>query len=201
MELEKVSKVGTSNPGDLLNKKQKLFVEAYAGNEVAAMQIAGYHGDDNYLRQKARELLRTPKILKALQDRSKYLMNMGQAIASKSELQMLWTSIMNNHDPHRKSEKDANGIPISEGNIPISVRLKASELLAKSEGHMITQIDINHNVTVSDIVKQSYQMTDVPVEVIEAEYRRVKEEKEELISDAKVKEIPTSQPSSLGDLI
>lgn len=193
-----VSKVNTSSPSDVLTKKQKLFIEAYAGDEVAAMQIAGYTGEDSYLRQKAKELLKTPKILKALQDRSKYLVNLGTAKADREERIMLWSSIMNNHDPHYRQEHDANGIPLKEPNIPITTRLKASELLGKANGDFITQIDINHKVTISDIVQQSYQIEDKPLDVIEAEYRELKAKKEAF---AKQDNDEESAPSRLEDLI
>lgn len=191
------SKVGTSRPSQILNKKQKVFVEAYAGDEVAAMQIAGYEGDPKYLKQKANQMLRQPKIIKAIQDRSRYLVNLGTAVSDRNERMMFWSSIMNNHDPHYRKEVDANGIPIPEPNIPVSTRLKASELIGKAEGDFVTQIDINHNVTISDIVKQSYQIEDKPLDVIEAEYMEIREKKRrEKIEDEK-----ELTPSNLEDLI
>jgi hypothetical protein len=191
-----VTSVNTSKPSDILTKKQKLFIEAYAGDEVVAMQIAGYSGEPGYLRQQAKKLLSQPKILKALQDRTRYLINLGSAKADREERMMMWSSIMNNHDPHAKQEYDANGIPIQQGNIPLSVRLKASELLGKAEGDFVTQIDINHNVTVSDIIQQSYHIEDKPLEVIEAEYMELREKKK-----SKNEDESNDAPSTLEDLI
>lgn len=188
-----LTSIGTSSPNQILSQKQKLFVEAYAGDEVAAMQIAGYQGDPNYLRQQAKILLSKPKIIKALQDRTRYLVNLGTAVADREERMMMWSSIMNNHDPHKRQEFDSNGVPLPEGNIPLSVRLKASELLGKAEGDFITHIDINHNVTVSDIIQQSYHIKDKPLEAIEAEYMEIR--------DKRKKEQSEDTPSSLEDLI
>jgi hypothetical protein len=193
-----------------VTKQQRLFVEAYCGDEVEAMEIAGYSGADTYLKSRALELLRQPHIMQAIKDRSKYLTNMGAAIASKEERQMMWSSVMNNHDPHHRTEKDANGIPIPKGNLPMNMRLKAAEMLGKSEGDFVERIDINHNITISDIVKQSYEIDDKPLEDIEAEYmvlreqkRKAKEEPEQIETYPTDYEdhADTETPTSLGDLI
>jgi hypothetical protein len=196
-----------------LSKQQRLFVEAFCGDEVEAMEVAGYSGAETYLRAKARELLKRPHIMQAIKDRSKYLTNMGAAIASKEERQMMWSSIMNNHDPHRKNEYDANNIIMKEGNLPMNVRLKAAELLGKSEGDFIEQININHNITISDIVKESYTADDKSLEDIEADYMVLREQKKKSKEQPQIETYPTDYedhkdtteaiiaPTNLGDLI
>jgi len=159
-----------------LNPRYRLFVEAYDGDETYAARIAGYTGSDRYLKEKGLALLKNPEIVEAIKERSKYLNNMKSAIATREERQKLWTDIMKNNDPHRKEELDGNGIPIPEGNIPLVTRLKASELLGKSEADFIDKIDVNHTVTLSDIILKSYEKDETKsLEDIEAEYYRLKE--------------------------
>lgn len=161
-----------------LSKAHRAFVEAFDGDIVYAMRIAGYTGNDSYLQQRGNELLKTPLIQKAIEDRKKYVKGLKDAIATREERQLLWTQIMKNDDPYRKEELDENGVPIPEGNIPLPVRLKASELLGKSEADFVDKVDVNHNVTLSDIILKSYNKDDdKSIEDIEAEYYALKESK------------------------
>jgi hypothetical protein len=159
-----------------LSKSHRKFVEAFDGDIVPAMRIAGYTGSDNYLKQKGETLLATPLIQKAIEDRRKYVAELKDIIATREERQVLWTQIMKNEDPYRKEELDDNGVPIPEKNIPLPIRLKASELLGKSEADFVEKVDINHNVSLSDIILKSYDNSSgKSVEEIEAEYYAVKE--------------------------
>ena len=159
-----------------LSPKHRMFVEAYDGDIAMAMKIAGYNGSDSYLNQKGKELLKTPLIQKALEERKKYIADLKESIATREERQLLWTQIMKNEDPYRKEEKDENGVPIPEGNIPLPIRLKASELLGKSEADFIDKVDLNHNVSLSDIILKSYDKDDSKsIEDIEAEYYSLSE--------------------------
>ena len=161
-----------------LSKKHRIFIEAFDGDIIYAMRVAGFTGADNYLLRRGEELLKTPLIQKAIEDRKKYIKNMKDAIATREERQLLWTQIMKNQDPYRKEEVDENGIPIPESNIPLPVRLKASELLGKSEADFIEKIDVSHTVTLSDIIMKSYDNgTTKSIEEIEAEYYKIQETK------------------------
>lgn len=161
-----------------LSKKHRVFVEAFDGDVIYAMRVAGFTGTDTYLTQKGKELLAMPLIQKAIEDRKKYLSDLKAAIATREERQLLWTQIMKNEDPYRKEELDDNGVPVPEGNIPLPIRLKASELLGKSEADFVDKVDINHNVTLSDIILKSYSTDDGrSIEDIEAEYYALEESK------------------------
>jgi len=159
-----------------LTKKHRLFVEAYYGDEIAAMLAAGFEGAPNYLKSKAEELLADPIIMEAIKERSRYRAKTFRVIADREERQALLTSWMRNEDPHRKEERDANGVPIPEGNLPESMRVKALELLGKSEGDFVENINHTGNISLTDLVMQSYK-DDASIEDIEAEYYRVKEAK------------------------
>lgn len=190
----------------VLSKKHRMFIEAFNGDVVEAMTIAGFSGQESYLRMKGTELLADPNIVAALKERSKYLNKMGNVIASRDERQMFWTSIMNNNDPHHIKDKDPlTKHELPAGNIPMNVRLKASEMLGKAEGDFVERIDISGKLTISEIIQQSYKIEDKSIEDIEAEYIVMREQKkkadaeEETIEEIEYKEIPQSQ--SLGDLI
>ena len=164
-----------------LNHRQKLFVEAYCGDSADAAIQAGYSGTMDSMRRQGDKLLSDPTIMECIKARSRYLNKMGNAVASREERQMMWTAIMNNEDPHHREEKDSNGIPIPKANLPMNMRLKASELLGKSEGDFVERIDINANVSISDIISESYQVgTEVSLDSIEAQYREVRAAKKEL---------------------
>lgn len=183
-----------------LTPQHRLFVESYDGDEVTAMRIAGYTGTDGYLKDKAKKLLANPTVVEAIKERSKYIASTHKAIADREERQSLWTAIMRNEDPHRKEEKDSNGVPIPESNIPLPVRLKASELLGKSEADFIEKIDMNSNVTITDIIAQSYT-SEEDLDTIEAQYKLLKERKQiPNIEDAIANDEPTTE-SSLEDFI
>ena len=155
-----------------LSKQKRLFVEAYDGEEVYAMRVAGYTGANSYLKQKANELLRDPDIIEAIKNRDKFRVTTDKAIADRLERQALWTAIMRNNDPYLKDQVDANGIPIPEENIPLTTRLKASELLGKSEADFTEKVDVTGNLTITDVIKRSYIEDDTTddLDAIEAQY-------------------------------
>ena len=95
-------------------EKQEKFIAAYAGNGVEAARIAGYQGNDQTLRSVAYENLTKPHIRKAIEKRNE--VEIEPLIASRLDRQALWTKIME--------------CPKT----PIRDRLRASELLARSEG-------------------------------------------------------------------
>lgn len=143
-----------------LSPKQALFVEAFAGDPGEAALIAGYKGTLATLRLKGEQLLRDPAIQEAIKLRVALEQKTKQVIATRQERQALWTSIMKNEDPYAKPEvKDGVTIPPS-GNIPIQVRLKASELLGKSEADFIDRVEHSGDLTFTQMVEQSYDVDD-----------------------------------------
>jgi len=188
-----------------LSKKQRLFADAFCGDTLEAMQIAGYQGDNNYLKAQGNQLLQHPDVMEIIKTRAKFAVRTQNAVASRDERMEFWTNIMKNQDEHANDERDSSGIPIPKENIniPMNMRLKASELLAKAEGDFIERVDFTGKVTISDVIQSSYKIEDKTIEAIEAEYmvlreqkRKQKEEAEQLEYDEDDNEI-----TSLGDLI
>lgn len=105
-----------------LNPRQQKFVDIYDGNGVESARKAGYTGSDNTLAQTAHDLLRNPKIVEALKNREK--VEKRARIADRAMRQKYWTRVMQSK---KESTRD---------------RLRASELLGKSEGDFITRIKV-----------------------------------------------------------
>lgn len=106
-----------------LTSKQRKFVEAYAGNGTEAARVAGYRGDENVLAQVARDNLRKPQIAEAIRKRE--TKETRGAIATRQERQAFWTSVMHDCDEQ------------------MFARLKASELLAKSEADFVERHEVS----------------------------------------------------------
>ena len=157
---------------DKLSPKHRLFVEAFAGDPIEAALIANLATTPQGLKSVSAKLMSEPLIQEALLQGSKYMDNTKKVIATREERQALWTQIMTNEDPHHKQEFDSNGVPITNTpNIPLPIRLKASELLGKSEADFVEKIDMTSRVTLTDIILGSYAAdSDRSIEDIEAEY-------------------------------
>lgn len=106
-----------------LTSKQRKFVESFAGNGTEAARLAGYAGDDNALGVAAHELLSNPKIVQAIQAREK--VKIRPLIASREKRQEFWTLVM------LDSGEDMRN------------RLKASELLGRSEADFTDKLDVS----------------------------------------------------------
>lgn len=108
--------------GELTPKQQK-FVEAYKGNATEAARVAGYSGNDGTLRNVGFSNMTKPNIIAAIQAR-----NAGEQkkrIATREDRQAFWTGIMQDEE---KELRD---------------RLKASELLGKSEADFIDRREVS----------------------------------------------------------
>lgn len=177
----------------------KLFIEAYEGNTIEAMQIAGYEGTPQQLENRGSELLQLPAIQDAIKERSKYIASTIRTIAAREERQAVWTSIMRNEDPHYKPQYNKEGQIIPEDNIPIATRLKAAELLGKSEGDFIDRVDIRASVSITDVISEAYSIPQEKLDAIEAEYVRHRQLKNAtLITDDEETE---THDDTLGGLI
>lgn len=188
--MEKISNLTT------LTRKHRLFVEAYAGDPAMAMIAAGYVGVPEYLKEMGEQLLSNPIIQEAIKERSRYMAKTFRAIADREERQALLTSWMRNEDPHRKEERDANGAPIPPGNLPENMRIKALELLGKSEGDFVENINHTGTLSFTDLVGKSYEVEE-DIESIEAEYNQVKEQQaQKAIAQT---EQETAEKSILGE--
>lgn len=180
-----------------LSKQHRLFIEAYDGDEVYAMRCAGYEGADLYLKQKALELLSTPLVKEALAERGRYDASLNSLKASREERQIYWTQLMRNQDPHIKPEVGENGKTIPPpANIPYSIRIKATELLGRSEQDFVEKLEIDAKMSISQVIEQSYSITDQnEVNDIEAIYNQIYTKKVRSV----VNEAVPEGPSPFGD--
>lgn len=114
----KASSTGDNRPitGSRLSAQQRRFVDAYAGNATEAARIAGY----NHPTRLGGQLVRIPHIAAAIRAREDT--RMAPHIADREERQAFWTAMM----------RDTNKTPTE--------RLKASELLGRSEGDFIDRV-------------------------------------------------------------
>ena len=113
-----------------LTPKQRAFIEAYAGNATEAAKAAGYSEKTAY--SAGQRLLKGVEIQNAIREREE--MEARERIATRQQRQEFWTNLM--RDRKRKD----------------FVRLKASELLGKSEADFIDkkQVDLTATVNVFD---------------------------------------------------
>lgn len=100
----------------------------YAGNGTQAAREAGYTGSDNTLAQTARDLLTNPQVLEAI--RARETTELRPRIASRLERQAFWTEVM------------------YDTGADLPNRLKASELLGKSEADFTLKVESNSAVSI-----------------------------------------------------
>jgi len=119
-----------------LTAKQRRFVDLYAGNGTEAARQAGYTGSDDALGVTAHDLLRNPKILKAIKERE--ATEMRPKVVSRQQRQEFWTSIMLNEEADMRD------------------RLRASELLGKSEADFTDKHELGSK-TLEEIIAGSHE--------------------------------------------
>ena len=118
-----------------LTAKQQRFVDAWDGNATAAAKAAGYKGNDVTLQAVGSENLRKPLIAEAIKARE--LAKRSALIKSRQERQEWWSKLM-----------DDQLLDMAE-------RLRASELLAKSEGDFIKKVEVTGKVTIEQLVTEA----------------------------------------------
>lgn len=106
-----------------LTEKQRKFVEAFMGpakgNATEAARIAGYSGSDATLRNAGSRLLTNANISEAIKERQES----DPLVADREERQRFWSEVMRNDHADMKD------------------RLKASEILGKSQADFTERID------------------------------------------------------------
>ena len=127
----------------MLTVRQQRFVEAYNGNATQAMIDAGF--SKKSAASNVDKILKNTEIQAAIQNREKE--RNSAAIATREERQTFWTAIM------RDDEVDLRD------------RLRASELLGKSEGDFLEKwLDMTPptppNIIVSFVDAATYQKDD-----------------------------------------
>lgn len=104
-----------------MTPKQKKFIECYEGNATEAATLAGFSPKTAY--SQGQRLLKNVEIVEQIRQReNKFICEVA---ADRQERQGFWTSLM------RDTEQRTGD------------RLKASELLAKSEGDFLERIQTN----------------------------------------------------------
>lgn len=106
--------------GDKLTAKQRRFVEAYDGNATQAAIAAGY--SEKTARFMGHENLTKPYILAEIKARD--TIRSTPLIASRAERQQFWSSVMRDKEQMMRD------------------RLKAAELLGKSEADFVERQEI-----------------------------------------------------------
>lgn len=115
-----------------LNARQQAFVEAYAGNATAAALAAGY--SERSARSQGQRLLTNDDIQDAIKARE--AKRLAPTIASRQERQEFWTSVLRNEEESMKN------------------RLKAAELLGKSEGDFLDRVEMDMTLSPAAILEQ-----------------------------------------------
>ena len=162
-----------------MTKQHYLFCEAYTGDNVQAMKEAGFEGSDQELDKKAKQFLSLHTIVEAIKQRNLYRNSTAKIIATREERQAFWTALMRNEDPHYIPEVNDKGVSKPKENLPLPMRLKASELLGKSETDFVERLDMNHNISITDVIKESYTIGNDNLDAIEAQYEILQAHKQQ----------------------
>lgn len=115
-----------------LNARQQAFVEAYAGNATAAALAAGY--SERSARSQGQRLLTNDDIKDAIKARE--AQRLAPTIATRQERQEFWTSVLRSEDEAMKD------------------RLKAAELLGKSEGDFLERVEMDMTLSPAVILEK-----------------------------------------------
>lgn len=101
-----------------LTIKQQRFIEAFNGNATAAARAAGYRHPDRI----GSRLMTRPEIKSAILSREAAFTD--ETIATRAERQQFWSAVMR------------------DDSVKLQDRLRASELLAKSEGDFLDRHEL-----------------------------------------------------------
>ena len=123
-----------------LTTKQQRFVDFYDGNATEACRKAGYKGNENTLNQMANKLVRNGKIKTAIEKREK--LSNKRIIMDRESRQELWTMIA--LDKEERTE----------------TRLRASELLGKSEGDFIDRHELSGSIAIEEYKRDIKEKVD-----------------------------------------
>lgn len=115
-----------------LSTREQKFVDAYAGNGAQACRAAGYKGNVQVLSGQARRLLNKAKVKEAIRARER--LEAKAAIATRQERQAFWTSTLRDRGVERRD------------------RLKASELLGRSEADFTEKLEVKGELTLEALI-------------------------------------------------
>lgn len=115
-----------------LTARQQAFVDAYAGNATAAALAAGY--SEKSARVQGRRLITKDNVAKAIKARE--AQRLAPTIATRKERQEFWTAVVRDEEEQMKN------------------RLKAAELLGKSEGDFLERVEMDMKVSPASILEK-----------------------------------------------
>ncbi|MBI9090727.1 MAG: terminase small subunit [Desulfobacterium sp.] len=121
----------SETPLKKLTAKQQRFVDCYDGNATEAARQAGYKGNDATLAVVGAENLRKPNVIAEIRSREEK--RQSNKIATREERQAFWTDVLRG-DVKKKIYLAGEVIDTDPLEISMKDRLKAAELLGKSEG-------------------------------------------------------------------
>lgn len=108
-----------------MTARMRRFVQLYDGSGLEAARAAGYKGKDRTLAAVASENLAKPDIQAAILSRETTELRPG--IVARHERQLFWSAMMMNEE------------------LDTTSRLRASELLGKSEGDFLNKVEVANN--------------------------------------------------------
>ena len=126
--------------------KQQRFIDAYEGNATQAALDAGYSPKTAY--SVGSENLKKPEIAEAIKKREKK--RQSKIIANREERQAFWTSVLRGEITETVAAIKDGEYTTEELSMKISDRLKASELLGRSEADFIDrkELDVTGNLNI-----------------------------------------------------
>jgi len=126
-----------------LTTKQQRFVDFYDGNATDAARKAGYKGNANQLHAIGAQNLQKLTIKEAIDAREKK--RNKKNIADREERQGFWTDVMNMND----------------NTVQMRDRLKASELLGKSQADFTEKVKVDSELTLNIIKRYALAGGDI----------------------------------------
>ena len=153
------------------NPKLRRFVRAYEGDLVYALRIAGYSGTDLYLQDMGKNLLLRPDIQQAIVAAADKMNKREANLLTKIDRMEFLSSIVRNNDPFERMVKDDYGQEVPPEPPTMAERLKALDMYNKMEGDYHTNVHVNHEVNITDLILSSFTDVNRPIEAIEADYK------------------------------
>jgi len=123
-----------------LTTKQQRFVDFYDGNATEACRKAGYKGSENTLKSVASKNMTKHDIISAIESRER--LSKEKAIMDRESRQELWTMIA--LDKEERTD----------------TRLRASELLGKSEGDFIDRHELSGSIAIEEYKRDIKEKVD-----------------------------------------
>lgn len=120
-----------------LSVRMRKFAAVYDGNGADSAKAAGYAGSRATLSQQAYRLLRNPDVVALIEAREEG--SFARLTLTRIERQELWSEIA--ADPDAKARD----------------RLKASELLGKSEGDFTERLEVKGELTLEALVLAAHK--------------------------------------------